>query len=289
MAAPRAPGVAAAGGKACSAGAAPGWKESVGPGRGTPNAKVNIFVRYMCTARAPTSSRRRAAYTHLAAGDRRESRSPSFVQRTVYDGLTSTIALLAGHMAGNSMSGPRAGASRHARATPSPTRRHARQETRKTAAQWQLCRIMHYHALQAASNTRSLWRAGPVARCSFAPLPHAEATRFADRVVRMRRTAKPLLHRLTVHFSNKFVRAQVAARNSGDVVCHAHTSEKALRESWESTSDRHAARRIGTSPPAAAAPAAPAPAPALGCPRRAAPLLTSGARRMQASSWASAS
>lgn len=142
---------------------------------------------------------------------------------------------------------------------------------------------------QAASNTRSLWRAGPVARCSFAPLPHAEATRFADRVVRMRRTAKPLLHRLTVHFSNKFVRAQVAARNSGDVVCHAHTSEAALRESWESTSDRHAARRIGTSPPAAAAPAAPAPAPALGCPRRAAPLLTNGARRMQASSWASAS
>lgn len=146
-----------------------GWRGSregvsVGPGRGTPNAKVNIFVRYMCTARAPTSSRRRAAYTHLAAGDRRESRSPSFVQRTVYDGLTSTIALLAGHMAGNSMSGPRAGASRHARATPSPTRRHARQETRKTTAQWQLCRIMHRCTTGSVQHSLSLacWPSRPL-------------------------------------------------------------------------------------------------------------------------------
>ena len=94
----------------------------------------------------------------------------------------------------------------------------------------------------------------------------------------MRRTAKPLLHRLTVHFSNKFVRAQVAARNSGDVVCHAHTSEAALRESWESTSDRHAARRIGTSPPAAA-PCCPCPC---ACPRLSTPRCTSADERCAA-------
>eukprot|EP00793_Prasinoderma_coloniale_P001187 PRCOL_00006178-RA len=61
----------------------------------------------------------------------------------------------------------------------------------------------------------------------------------------VRRTAAQVAHRLTVHLSNRYVRAQVATRGDGRVVAAATSIERPLREAWDNTADRHAARRIG--------------------------------------------